>query len=115
MPEVSRFYGIVIKIFYDDHNPPHFHAEYGEYEVLGQHQHARADRWQGAGTRAGNGDRMGLSASAGPPCSMGEGEAAPATRPDSTPAVNASASRITAQCSGPGARDARNPAADQGR
>jgi hypothetical protein len=34
MPEVSRFYGIVIKIFYDDHNPPHLHAEYGEYEVL---------------------------------------------------------------------------------
>jgi len=34
MPEVSRFYGIVIKVFYDDHNPPHFHAEYGEHEVL---------------------------------------------------------------------------------
>jgi hypothetical protein len=34
MPEVSRFYGIVIKIFYADHNPPHFHAEYGDYEVL---------------------------------------------------------------------------------
>ena len=34
MPEVSRFYGLVIKIFYDDHNPPHFHAEYGEYVVL---------------------------------------------------------------------------------
>lgn len=34
MPEISRFYGLVIKIFYDDHNPPHFHAEYGEYEVL---------------------------------------------------------------------------------
>lgn len=34
MPEVSRFYGIVIKIFYDDHNPPHFHAEYGEHEML---------------------------------------------------------------------------------
>jgi hypothetical protein len=34
MPEVSRVYGIVIKIFYDDHNPPHFHAEYGEHEVL---------------------------------------------------------------------------------
>ena len=34
MPEISRFYGIVIKIFYDDHNPPHFHAEYGEHEVL---------------------------------------------------------------------------------
>jgi uncharacterized membrane protein len=24
----------VVKIFYDDHNPPHFHAEYGEYEVV---------------------------------------------------------------------------------
>ena len=34
MPEISRFYGIVIKMFFDDHNPPHFHANYGEYEVL---------------------------------------------------------------------------------
>lgn len=29
MPEISRFYGIVIKMFYNDHAPPHFHAEYG--------------------------------------------------------------------------------------
>ncbi len=28
MPEISRFFGIVIKMFYNDHNPPHFHAEY---------------------------------------------------------------------------------------
>jgi hypothetical protein len=28
MPEVSRFYGIVIQIYYDDHPPPHFHALY---------------------------------------------------------------------------------------
>ena len=28
MPEISRFYGIIISIFYDEHNPPHFHAEY---------------------------------------------------------------------------------------
>lgn len=28
MPEISRFLGITIKMFYDDHNPPHFHAEY---------------------------------------------------------------------------------------
>ena len=34
MPEISRFYGIIIKIYYDDHNPPHFHAEYGEYQAL---------------------------------------------------------------------------------
>ncbi len=29
MPEVSRFYGIVIQIYYGDHPPPHFHAIYG--------------------------------------------------------------------------------------
>lgn len=31
MPEITRFYGIIIKIFFRDHNPPHFHAIYGEY------------------------------------------------------------------------------------
>jgi hypothetical protein len=31
MPEIARFYGIVIKLFFHDHNPPHFHAIYGEY------------------------------------------------------------------------------------
>jgi len=34
MPEISRFYGIVVRLFYGDHLPPHFHAEYGEDEVL---------------------------------------------------------------------------------
>jgi len=34
MPEISRFYGIVIKIFFGDHPPPHFHAVYGEYNAL---------------------------------------------------------------------------------
>lgn len=34
MPEICRFYGIVIKLFYADHPPPHFHAEYGEHEAL---------------------------------------------------------------------------------
>ena len=33
MPEISRFLGIVIAMFYRDHAPPHFHAIYGEYEV----------------------------------------------------------------------------------
>jgi len=33
MPEISRFYGIIIAMFYDEHNPPHFHARYGSYEV----------------------------------------------------------------------------------
>jgi hypothetical protein len=33
MPEISRFLGIIIAMFYRDHSPPHFHAIYGEYEV----------------------------------------------------------------------------------
>jgi hypothetical protein len=33
MPEISRFLGIIIRMYYRDHAPPHFHAEYGEYEV----------------------------------------------------------------------------------
>jgi hypothetical protein len=34
MPEISQFYGIAVKMYYNDHLPPHFHAEYGEYEAL---------------------------------------------------------------------------------
>lgn len=34
MPEVSRFFGIVIRMYFNDHQPPHFHAEYGEHEAL---------------------------------------------------------------------------------
>ena len=30
MPEIARFYGIVIKLFFGGHPPPHFHAVYGE-------------------------------------------------------------------------------------
>ena len=33
MPEVSRFFGISIRMYFDDHNPPHFHAIYGDAEV----------------------------------------------------------------------------------
>lgn len=33
MPEISRFLGIVIAMFYREHAPPHFHARYGEHEV----------------------------------------------------------------------------------
>ena len=31
MPEISRFFGIVIQMFYNDHAPPHFHAKYGDH------------------------------------------------------------------------------------
>ena len=29
MPEICRFYGLIIRMFYDDHDPPHFHVVYG--------------------------------------------------------------------------------------
>ena len=34
MPEISLFYGIRITMFYSDHNPPHFHAEYAGNKAL---------------------------------------------------------------------------------
>jgi len=34
MPEICRFYGIVIKMFWADHPPPHLHAIYGEHESV---------------------------------------------------------------------------------
>ncbi|MBK5963639.1 transcriptional regulator [Thiocystis minor] len=33
MPIISRFLGILIAMYWDDHSPPHFHAKYGEYEI----------------------------------------------------------------------------------
>ena len=33
MPEISRFFGITIRMYYDEHNPPHFHAIYGRQEA----------------------------------------------------------------------------------
>lgn len=33
MPEISRFLGIIIAMFYRDHEPPHFHAKYGGFEI----------------------------------------------------------------------------------
>jgi len=31
MPEISRFFGIIIRMYFNDHVPPHFHAHYGEH------------------------------------------------------------------------------------
>jgi hypothetical protein len=33
MPTISSFYGIFIRMFFNDHAPPHFHARYGEFEA----------------------------------------------------------------------------------
>jgi hypothetical protein len=33
MPEISRFYGVIIYMFFYDHNPPHFKVKYSEFEA----------------------------------------------------------------------------------
>ncbi len=33
MPEICRFLGIVITMYFDEHNPPHFHVTYNEYRA----------------------------------------------------------------------------------
>jgi len=33
MPEICRFYGIIIRMYYDDHNPLHFDAQYGGFQA----------------------------------------------------------------------------------
>ena len=33
MPEISRFLGIIVRMYYRDHSPPHFHARYGDAEA----------------------------------------------------------------------------------
>jgi hypothetical protein len=33
MPEICRFLGIVITMYFDEHNPPHFHVRYNEYRA----------------------------------------------------------------------------------
>lgn len=34
MPQISYFLGVIIRMFYRDHNPPHFHAFYGNFEAI---------------------------------------------------------------------------------
>ena len=33
MPEISRYFGVIIRMYFDDHPPPHFHAVYGKNEI----------------------------------------------------------------------------------
>lgn len=34
MPQISYFLGVIIRMFYRDHNPPHFHAVYADFEAI---------------------------------------------------------------------------------
>ncbi|MCX7727640.1 MAG: DUF4160 domain-containing protein [Chitinispirillaceae bacterium] len=34
MPEICRFFGIIIRMYFDEHNPPHFHAEFSRNKAI---------------------------------------------------------------------------------
>src|ERR1035441_2734223 len=34
MPEISRFFGIIVQMYYSDHDPPHFHVRYSGHKAL---------------------------------------------------------------------------------
>jgi hypothetical protein len=34
MPEICRFLGIVITMYFNDHNPPHFHVRYEDFRAI---------------------------------------------------------------------------------
>jgi hypothetical protein len=44
MPEISRFFGIVIRMYFDDHNPPHIHAFYAGNEAKSESSRSRFSR-----------------------------------------------------------------------
>jgi hypothetical protein len=45
MPEISRFLGIVIGMFFNEHGPPHFHAVYGEYKITVEIESGHVRGW----------------------------------------------------------------------
>jgi hypothetical protein len=46
LPTISRFFGISIAMYFDDHGPPHFHARHPEGRARGSDRYARGDREQ---------------------------------------------------------------------
>jgi len=34
MPILSTFFGIIVRVYHDDHEPPHVHVQYGEFEAI---------------------------------------------------------------------------------
>jgi len=73
MPELCRFYGIIIRMFYGDHAPPHFHAVYQGEEIkvnINTLEVMEGDMSRRAGTRS----RMGGVASRRTAAGLGTGQ-----------------------------------------
>jgi hypothetical protein len=85
MPELSRFYGIVIRMYFGDHDPAHFHAEYaGDRAVISIE--TLAVMGGRLPPRALLGDRVGSAASGRAPAGVGKAKnLEPAGRIDPLP------------------------------
>jgi Domain of unknown function (DUF4160) len=59
MLEISRFLGIVVAMYFDEHNPPHFHVKYNEYASVMSIADHQCDGRPFAGSCAGFGRRVG--------------------------------------------------------
>jgi hypothetical protein len=59
MPTISMFYGILIRMFFNDHPPPNFHARYGEFEATFSIETLEIPRRRVAGPRFEPGSGMG--------------------------------------------------------
>ena len=92
MPEISRFYGIVIQMYFGDHPPPHFHARYAgqsaklDIDTLADH------RRQTSGASTGLGDRVGGNSSGRIANSISESGEAGRARQDCTATLSRSTS-----------------------
>jgi hypothetical protein len=63
MPTISTFYGILIKMYWDDHAPPHFHAEYAGAEAVIAIQTLDGGAWKVAARSGLVGQRVGIATS----------------------------------------------------
>jgi Domain of unknown function (DUF4160) len=59
MPEISSFFGIIIRMYFNDHVPPHFHAHYGEHQAEITIETFEILKGKIAQSRAGTGSGMG--------------------------------------------------------
>lgn len=64
MPEISRFFGIVIRMFFDDHNTPHFHAEFQAHRAIIEYTKCKAAGRDSSSKTVEAGSGMGFAASA---------------------------------------------------
>lgn len=77
MPELCRFFGIIIRMYYNDHDPPHFHAVYGDDEALIGIDTLSIIRGEFASSSIGDGVKMGGVASRGIAAGLGVGPKRP--------------------------------------